>query len=301
METIRLALLLLSPPFLEGTSAAARVQFTSRELFRVPFGKSPDTLGSRVEGDNLIVPREFTLDEVGHFYITDIVQHRIARFSSTGKYQMELRYPPTARQVFAHPDARQNLWLLISDPLRGLYYGVYDVHAKQLRGGLFAQFNQFRLHLDDHSVLHVIASSSKNPAAAVSFLFDENSLLLKKETAGPPPLTHHEVRKKDHLYFADQMPGAKNGEGVTTQITDESHQKVSTIEGAVIYATEQGELYTRAAPCQINVYEADGSLKGSARLTGLPSSCASVRFDSEGNIYQLDGDALGMRLVLYKR
>jgi len=272
-----------------------------RELFHVPFGQRPETLGSQIEGSNLIIPREFTLDEVGHFYITDIVRHRIARFSSAGKYQMELRYVPTARQIFAHPDAHQNLWLLLSDPMRGFYYGVYDVHARQRRGGLFSQFNQFRLHLDDHAVLHVIASSDKNVAATASFLFDEDSLLLKKEAVGPPPLTHHEIRKNDHTYFTDPLPGSKTGESVTTQITDESHRPISSIQGAVIYTTDQGDLYTRATACQINVYEADGTFKGSVHLTGLPSSCASIRFDTDGNIYQLDGDTSGMRLVQWER
>jgi len=134
-----------------------------------------------------------------------------------------------------------------------------------------------------------------------SFLFDEERLLLKKEAVGPPPLTHHEIRKNDHLYFADQLPGSKTGESVTTQITDASHKRLSSIRGAVIYTTEQGDLYTRVGACLIHVYEADGTFKGSVHLTGLPSSCASIRFDADGNLYQLDGDTEGMHLLQWQR
>ena len=40
---------------------------------------------------------------------------------------------------------------------------------------------------------------------------------------------------------------------------------------------------------EIHVYSVEGSLKGKVILEGLTAACASVRFDSAGNIYELDG------------
>src|SRR5579872_4844288 len=140
---------------------AADAAFTARELFRIPFGNNRDALGARIDGGNFIFPRDFTLDGAGHFYIYDSNHHRIARFSSEGKYEMGFGYPATARQIFAHADSRQNLWLLVSDPAQGLYYGVYDPAGKRLRAGIFSQFNHFQLHPDDDYTLHVILSSEE--------------------------------------------------------------------------------------------------------------------------------------------
>ena len=125
---------------------AAETAFTPRVLFQIPFGKTRDTLGARIEGGNFLFPRDFTLDGAGHFYIYDSNNHRIARFSSEGKYEIGFAYPSTARQIFAHADSHQNVWLLISDPSEGMYYGVYGPNGKRLKAGLFSQFNHFQLH-----------------------------------------------------------------------------------------------------------------------------------------------------------
>jgi hypothetical protein len=79
----------------------------------------------------------------------------------------------------------------------------------------------------------------------------------------------------------------------------------------VVYVTGLGEVYTRVSDREIQVYEPDGSLKGKVVLTGLPTACASVRFDADGNIYELDGipdqagqytaEMPGMRLLLWER
>ena len=113
------ALVLLS------AAPAASVTFEPQELFRVPFGTGRDALGARVEGGQFHFPRDFTMDGAGHFYIYDSGNHRVARFSPQGKFEMDFRYIQTAGQVFAHADSRQNLWLLISDPAQGMYFGVY--------------------------------------------------------------------------------------------------------------------------------------------------------------------------------
>lgn len=272
------------------TAQSASLVFSPRELFRVPFGKAKPTLGARVDGGNFLFPRDFTMDGQGHFFIYDTNNHRIARFSSEGTFEMEFRYLPTAQQMFAHTDSRQNLWLLLSDPGRGMYYGVYDSQGKPLRQGLFSRYNHFRLHLDDSYTLHVILSSAKEPAAAQSFIFDEDSFLMKKENVARPPENHHQVRKSDHVYFIDQMPdGSKEDAHHMNRITDEFHRPVAAIKGTVIYVTEQGEVYTRVGTREIDVYDVKGSLKGKVVLKGLRSACASIRFDSTGNIYELDG------------
>ena len=95
------------------------------------------------------------------------------------------------------------------------------------------------------------------------------------------------------------------------KVTDESRRKVGQIQGTVIYITEQGDIYTRVGDCEVQVYSVDGTLKGKVSLTGLKSACTSIGFDSDGNIYQLDGipDAnaqyspqmTGMRLILWER
>lgn len=291
---------------------AAEAAFAPRELFRIPFGKSRDTLGARVEGGNFIFPRDFTLDGAGHFYIYDSNNHRIARFSSSGQYEIGFSYPATARQVFAHADSRQNLWLLISDPERGLYYGVYGPTGKRLRAGVFSQFDHFRLHPDDDFTLHVILSSEKNPAESRTFLFDEESLLMKKENIARPPENHHQVRASEHVYFIDQVPnGSKGDAGQVNRITDDLHHGVADIRGAVIYVTGQGEVYTRMNEREIDVYGVDGSLKGKVLLQGLASACQSIRFDAAGNLYELDGipdeagqytaKMPGMRLIEWER
>jgi hypothetical protein len=295
-----------------GTARAASATFMPRELFRVPFGQSRDHLGARLEGGNLIIPRDFTMDGAGHFYITDINNHRISRFSSTGRYEMEFRYLPTAGQLFAHADSRENLWLLISDPVEGIFYGVYDRRGRILRSGIFSRFNRFRLHLDDANVLHVILTSDKDPRAVQTYFFDEKDLLLKKENVARPPETHHQVRRNNHVYFIDQIPGSggKNAPMVN-RVTDESHRGIANIQGTVVYVTGLGEVYTRISDREIRVYEPNGSLKGKVFLTGLATACASVRFDADGTIYELDGipdqagrytaDMPGMRLLVWER
>ena len=104
-----------------GPAAASSVTFKSRELFRIPFGTDHQDIGSKIEGGNFIFPRDFTMDAAGHFYVYDTNNHRIARFSQEGKYEIGYAYPATAGQVFAHADSRANLWLLLSDPGRGMW------------------------------------------------------------------------------------------------------------------------------------------------------------------------------------
>jgi hypothetical protein len=123
-----------------------------------------------------------------------------------------------------------------------------------------------------------------------TYLFNEKDLLLKKENVARPPETHHRVRRDNHVYFIDQMPGGGNKDvPPVNRVTDESHRGIADIQGAVVYVTGLGEVYTRTSDRQIHVYEPDGSLKGKVVLTGLATACASVRFDAEGNIYELDG------------
>ena len=304
---IGFALLLLG----NGAGWAAKASFVPHELFRVSFGPGRDQLAARVEGGNLIIPRDFTMDGAGHFYITDINNHRISRFSSAGRYEMEFRYLPTAGQLFAHADSRENLWLLLSDPVQGMFYGVYDKRGRSLRSGIFSRFNRFRLHPDDDNVLHVILTSDKDPRVAQTYLYDEKDLLLKREHIARPPETHHQVRRNNHVYFIDQMPGGGKDAPPVNRVTDEKRRGIADIQGTVVYVTGRGEVYTRISDREIHVVEPDGSLKGKAFLSGLPTACASVRFDAEGNIYELDGipdkvgqytaEMPGMRVLLWER
>jgi len=252
------------------------------------------------------------MDGAGHFYIYDSNNHRIARFSSEGKYEIGFGYPATARQIFAHADAHENLWLLISDPGRGIYYGVYDPRGKTIRSGIFSRFNHYRFHVDDDSTLHVILSSDKDPAAVETYILDEDRLLMKKETIARPPENHHQVRASGHVYFIDQVPDAsKDDSRHVNRVTDASHHGVADIRGSVIYVTGLGDVYTRVGEREINVYDVDGSFKGKVQLKGLSSACESIRFDSEGNLYELDGipdkndhysaEMPGMRLLLWER
>ena len=224
---------------------------------------------------------------------------------------MGIGYPETAQQVFAHADSRQNLWLLIADPARGLYYGVYDTAGKKLREGIFSQFNTFHLHVDDDYTLHVIVSSDKNPGRVQTYLLDQESLLMKKESIARPPEDHHQVKKSDRVYFIDPIPGAVKDSHPVMQVTDARHRPVASIQGTVVYVTDDGDVYTRLGDREINVYDVDGSLKGKVTLEGLSAACAAVRFDSAGNIYELDGipdqarqytPAMpGMRLLVWER
>jgi hypothetical protein len=293
-------------------SHAQSVSFTPHELFHIPFGDEREALGAHIEGGNLLIPRDFTMDGAGHYYIYDSNHHRIARFSSEGKYEMGYRYPTTAKQIFAHADSHQNLWLLVSDPERGLYYGVYGSDGHALRQGVFSQFDHFRLHPDDDAVLHVILSSEKKPGPAPVYLFDEDSLLMKKETIARPPESHHQVRQGSSVFFIDAIPGrAEKNSAPVNRITDSAHHGLGDIQGAVIYMTDQGDIYTRVSDRDIRVYDLRGALKGKVTLSGLASACAAIRFDSEGNLYELDGipDAdnhysakmPGMRLIRWER
>ena len=221
----------------------AAVAFTPRELFQIPFGADPKALGARVESGQFLFPRLFTMDGAGHFYIYDSIHHRIARYAGDGRYEMEFRYPETARQIFAHPDSRENLWLLISDPSQGMFYGVYDARGKRLNAGIFSRFNDFHLHLDDDGLLHVTLSSNKDAASVKTYVLDEKSLLMKKENIAPPPEDHHEVRAGQRLFYVDAIPGAKQNAQSAARITDQTHHTVAEIKGTVIYVTQQGELY----------------------------------------------------------
>jgi hypothetical protein len=292
--------------------SAFAAEFKERELFRIPFGAARGELGARVENDQFVYPRSFTIDGAGRFYIYDSLKHRIARFSSSGTFEIGFNYPETAQRIFAHADSQDNLWLLISDPVRGLYYGVYDASGKRLREGIFSQFNDFQLHLDDDYTLHAIFSSTKNPSISQTYLFDETRLLMKKENVAKPPENHHQVRQNERRYFIDAVPGAQGDNAKTVnRVTDESRKKVGQIQGTVIYITERGDVYTRVGDCEVRVYGLEGSLKGTVSLPGLKSACSSIGFDSDGNIYQLDGipDATaqytpkmtGMRLLLWER
>ena len=293
-------------------AGASQVEFAQRELFHVPFGSGDNMLGTRIEGGQLLIPRDFTMDADRHFYIYDSNNHRIVRYSPGGAFEMSLTYPATAKQVFAHPDSQKNLWLLVSDPIRGLYYGVYNNRGKNLREAVFSQFDKFRLHVDDDYTLHVIVSSDKNPQRVQTYLLDQESLLMKRETVAPPPEEHHQVRRTGHTYFIDPVPGAaKDDSHRVMQITDADHRSVGSIRGTVVYVTEGGDIYTRIGERQINVYDVDGSLKGKVVLEGLAAACAAVRFDPAGNIYELDGipdkdqkyseSMPGMRLLLWER
>src|SRR5262249_17363466 len=156
-----------------------------------------------------------------------------------------------------------------SDPHQGLYYGVYDPHGKTLKSGLFAQFNQFRLHLDDDALLHVILSSDKNPGVTHTYLMDEESLLMKRERIAAPPETHHQVHKSERVYYVDQVPdGSKEDAHHVNRVTDQSHRSVADIQGAVIYVTDRGEVYTRLGEREIRVYDVGGSLLAQIQLTG---------------------------------
>jgi len=311
--TPRTPMMVLTIFFWSAVSAhAAAVEFTQKELFRVPFGNERNDLGARIEGENFLIPRDFTMDASGHIYIYDSNHHRVARFSSDGAYEMGIAYPETAHQVFAHADSHENLWLLISDPARGLYYGVYDTRGRRLREGIFAQFNTFRLHVDDNYTLHVIVSSDKNPKVVQTYYFDQENLLMKKETVAPPSEDHHQVRRTGRIYFTDPVPGAgKDNSHRVVQVTDTEHRSVGRLQGDVVYVTDAGEIYTRIGEREIDIYSVDGSLKGKVILEGLAAACAAVRFDSAGNIYELDGipdkdhqysaSMPGMRLIFWER
>jgi hypothetical protein len=291
---------------------AAKMKFSERELFRIPFGNEKTALGAKVEAGNFLIPRDFSRDLGGHIYINDSNKHRIVRFSPAGQYELSLEYPASAHQVFAQPDGLGNLWLLISDPTRGFYYGVYDSRGKRLREGVFIQYNHFRLHVDDARVLHVILSHSKRPSETHLFYLDQETFLLKKVKAAKPPEEHHRITHLERSYYIDPVPSdAKTDADRRTKITDDQRESEKTIKGRVVYVTDQNEIYTRVGDCQMEIYNLEGSHKGSIKLEGLPSACASARFDPEGNIYLLDGirdasdryspEMPGMRLLVWVR
>ncbi len=309
LRIVRMALLvLLAVP----SGALAKIQFVKRELFRIPFGDPKESLGSKVVDGQLLIPRNFSLDGSGNFYINDANRHRIVRYSWRGAYQMSLQYPATARQVFAQPDGQNNLWLLISDPVRGFYYGVYDSGGKRLREGVFAQYNHFRLHVDDARVLHLLLSNEKRPQEVHLFVLDQKSFLLKKIKAAKPPEEHHHLTTLERSYFIDPVPThAKQDSDRRAKITDASHQTVGTLKGRVVYVTDPGEIYTRVGECRFEIYSLKGALTGEVQLEALSPTCAGARFDPQGHIYLLDGipDASGqysdqmpgMRLMIWER
>ncbi len=297
---------------LSARGQAASLEFKSRELFQIPFGTDKESLGAKVQDGNFLLPRDFSVDANGRFYINDSNKHRVIRVSPRGEYRMGISYPASAEQVFAQPDGLGNLWLLISDPVRGFYYGVYDGDGKKLREGVFAQYNKFRLHVDDARVLNVMLSNKKKPQDVHTYFLDPESFLLKKIAVAPPPEEHHTVVKLERSYYIDPVPThATNDSERRMKITDKTRQSVEEIRGRVVYVTEQSEIYTRVGDCQFEIYDVTGSKKGQVTLKSLPAVCAGVRFDPQGNIYLLDGtpdasgkysaDMPGMRLMVWER
>lgn len=298
--------------FCARVAPAASVEYVSRELFRIPFGNSKQELGVKVEAGNLLIPRDFSLDARGHFYVNDAHKHRIVRVSSKGAYEMGIAYPPTAEQVFAQPDGLGRLWLMISDPSRGFYYGVYDESGKRLREGVFTQFNRFRLYVDDAHILHVILSHAKKPNELIYYYLDQESLLLKKVRVAQPPQDHHQVQHLERSYYIDPVPtGEVHDSQRQMKITNEKREAVGTVRGRVIYVTDQGEIITRVDDCELDVYSIEGKRLGNLRIGALPAACAGARFDGQGNVYVLDGvpngtgtyaaDMPGLRLLIWQR
>src|SRR5262249_10089991 len=112
--------------------------------------------------------------------------------------------------------------------------------------------------------------------------------------------------------YVDQVPDAsKEDAHHVNRVTDESHRDVANIQGTVIYVTDRGEVYTRVGEREIRVYDVRGSLLSKIHLTGLASACASIRFDSMGNLFELDGipdqegnysaAMTGMRFIRWQR
>lgn len=268
---------------------AEQVTFVPETLFELPFGTTREALGSKNTGHELIIPSEFTMDSDGRFYINDAAKHRIARFSSKGVYQMGVQYPETAQQVFAHADEIGNLWLLIADPTRGIYYGVHDPAGKALKTAIFPQFTRFRLTIGDDSQARVILTSEKDPQGGHLYRFDADNHQLVRDPSGLPPTTHHKILDGDRTYYIDEDPRADRSKERVQSITDINGRKVGRMQGSVIYVTEARDIYTRTDTRAIRVYDSNGSLRGQVRLSGLSSSCATLRFDSHGNLYQLDG------------
>jgi len=287
---------------------AADVEFAPREMFRMPFGSDRAALGAKIDGQEMKIPSDFAMDAAGRFYIYDIHKNRIARYSPEGKFQITYTYAPTVQQVFAHVDAQQNMWLLVTDPKRGAYYGVYDERGKTLRSGFFTQYNRFRLRLADDAMLRVTLYSDKQPTAGQLYWFDQDSMLLKRDTVGPPPENQHQIQKEDVTYSIHLIPGS--GKAVN-RITDRSSGRTRDIEGEVVYISLRGELYTRVGDREIRVYDVSGKMQGRMLLTGLPSSLKTIRFTPAGDICQLDGipdrdgaytsDMPGMRIVCWQR
>src|SRR5262249_40861512 len=133
-------------------------------------------------------------------------------------------------------------------------------------------------------------SSKNSHTPAQTYFLDENSFLLKKENVAPPPEDHHRLVKSDRVFFIDAVPnGAQDDARRVNRVTDESHHSVADIQGSVIYVTGRGEIYTRVGEREVRVYNVNGSQLGKIELEGLSSACASIRFDSDGSIYELDG------------
>lgn len=271
-------------------SYAASVSFEPQELFQIPFGKAREMLGSSVQDGNFLFPRDFSMDSAGRFYIYDTQKHRIARFSPVGAFEMDFRYLASADQVFAHADAASNLWILVTEPQQGMFYGIYDPRGKQLRAGIFSRYNQFRLHVDDDYMLRVLLSSKKDPLAVQTYILDEEHLIMKKDAIARPPENHHQIRKENRTFYIDPVPNAsKTDAGRVSRITDESRKSVADIQGSVVYVTAEGDVYTQVGKRDIRIYDVKGRVKGQLRLKGLSAACDAIRFDAEGNIYELDG------------
>ena len=158
----------------------------------------------------------------------------------------------------------------------------------------------------------MILSAKDNPASEQTYILDEDGLIMKREKIARPPETHHQIRLHDHTYFVDQVPDAEKEDSQhVNYITDESHHGVADIKGSVIYMTGRGEIYTRVGECEVYVYDVDGSLQAKVQLKGMVSACSSIRFDSDGSIYELDGipdeagdytsEMTGMRVVEWER
>jgi len=297
--------------FLAPCLFAAEASFTPRELFQIPFGTDKSSLSTRLDGGQMKIPSNFTIDAAGHFYVYDNVRHRIARFSPSGVFEIGYTYDATVQQVFAYADANRNLWLLMSEPRRGVFYGVYDPRGKSLRSATFAQFNQFRFHVGDEGLLRAILSSKEFPNRTQMFWFDQNSLMMKKDSAALPPKDHHAVRQGDAVYYVNPIPGATKNATPVQRVTDLNQRRIADIQGTVMYTTLAGEVYTRVGEREIRVYDVQGGLKSRIVMPGLASSLNQLRFDEQGNIYQLDGipdisghydsSMPGMRMIVWQR
>lgn len=266
-------------------SVAAEVRFVPEELFRIPFGPAREALGAKVENDYLVIPHEFTIDVFGRFYINDLAKHRVVRYSPAGAFEMAVTYDPSVRQVFAHADENGNLWLLLADP-KAVYYGVHSPKGKAIRSAVFSQYNRFRLHVADGGETRVLFSHDAHPAREDLYRFEAGTHLIKRDRWAAPPEGHHRVGRST----LDRVPSASTSDADQTyRLTDPESGKQVEVQGRVVYVTSNGDIYARLGARDLRLYGPDGRSKGRLRLGGLEATGRGIRFDAQGNIYQLDG------------